>query len=199
MNLLGPQLRELFGPGTPGLHPVLNVCSELRQHIWRAIHPHMHPSGQPGSHSSIRPSMHLFTHPPLHSSTQLPTQPQSFMQLSAHSPIRPLIPASIHPSSTHSSVRPPLHPSIRAFTQTSIHRSINASIHPKAWPQFTIGLGGMREAITITPKIQNKSPKKKAPNRFISTNFDAWSSNLASERPGTLFFLFLPGFYLTSF
>ena len=146
---IGPQLRELFGPGTPGLHPVLNVCSELRQHIWRAIHPHMHPSGQPGSHSFIRPSMHLFTHPPLHSSTHLPTQPQSFTQLSAHSPIRPLIPASIHPSSTHSSVHPPLYPSIRAFTQTSIHRSINASIHPKAWPQCTIGLGGTREAITI--------------------------------------------------
>ena len=101
-----------------------------------AIHPHMHPSGQQGSHSSIRPSMHLFTHPPLHSSTQLPTQPQSFMQLSAHSPIRPLIPASIHPSSTHSSVRPPLHPSIRAFTQTSIHRSINASIHPSIHPSI---------------------------------------------------------------
>ena len=122
-----------------------------------AIHPHMHPSGQQGSHSSIRPSMHLFTHPPLHSSTQLPTQPQSFMQLSAHSPIRPLIPASIHPSSTHSSVHPPLYPSIRAFTQTSIHRSINASIHPKAWPQCTIGLGGTREAITICGK-------KKPPN-----------------------------------
>ena len=167
MNLLGPQLRELFGPGTPGLHPVLNVCSELRQHIWRAIHPHMHPSGQPGSHSFIRPSMHLFTHPPLHSSTHLPTQPQSFTQLSAHSPIRPLIPASIHPSSTHSSVHPPLYPSIRAFTQTSIHRSINASIHPKAWPQCTIGLGGTREAITIFSGTlpENKCEKKIAAQR----------------------------------
>ena len=136
-----------------------------------AIHPHMHPSGQQGSHSSIRPSMHLFTHPPLHSSTQLPTQPQSFMQLSAHSPIRPLIPASIHPSSTHSSVRPPLHPSIRAFTQTSIHRSINASIHPKAWPQFTIGLGGMREAKTISMRGAR-----------------IWPQN-GGKRPGTRFFV----------
>ena len=39
---------------------------------------------------------------------------------------------------------------------------------------------------TLRKKMQNKGPKKKLPNftsnRFIPTNFDAGSSNLASER-----------------
>ena len=105
--------------GNTSGEPSIRICTHLANQA--AIHSSAHPC--------IYSLIHHSTRPPIYPPSRNPLCISPRIHPSVHS-----FPASIHPSAT----RTPMHPSIRAFTQTSIHRSINASIHPSIHPSESL-------------------------------------------------------------
>ena len=147
------------GPGTKSgsLHfakPCFGVCfcaplnkNRLREaliaqsarSINPSIHPSIHPSIRPSTHPSTRPSIHPSIQPSIHPSIH------PFTYSSIHSFIHPLLHCSIHEALD--ATNPSLHWSCTSETSRRNSPSRKA-------PTSLIGLGGIREAITISARAK---------------------------------------------